>query len=112
MQLLQHVCVCAFGLTGSDDSFAGGDNLTHRSVGSDHSVIRLSTLQVVHRKLGARHVGLQHEGVVGQTRHHHLKVDKELGVRAAPTQLQATGGDVRDVQLFCIWDGERETQQG
>lgn len=91
------VCRCVYGLTGGHDAFAGGDNLTFCSAGSDHSMICLRTLQVVHGKLRARHVGLQHQGVVAQACHHDLKVDEGLQVWAAPTQFQAAGGDVRDV---------------
>lgn len=94
-------CRCAL-LTGCHDAFAGGDNLTVCGAGNDHSMICLRTLQVVHGKLRPRHVGLQHQGVVMQPCHRDLKVHEELRVQAAPTQFQAAGGDVRDVQLICI----------
>ena len=63
-------------------------------------MVCLSALQVVHGELCARHVGLQHQGVVVQPGHHHLEVHKELGVRVGPTQLEAAGGHVRDVELI------------
>lgn len=87
-----------WGLTGGHDAFTGRHNLTVFHVGGDHGVIRLRAVQVVDRKLCARHVGLQYQSMVTQARQHHLKVDEELGLRVAPVQLQAGGGDVGDVQ--------------
>ena len=46
--------------------------------------------------------------MVAQPCHRDLEVDEELGVRAAPTQFQAAGGDVRDVQHIRIWGGQDE----
>lgn len=76
-----------YGLTGSDDAFAGGNDVPVGSVGGNHSVIRLSALQVVHRELCPGHVCLQYHGVVIQTSDHHLEVHKVLRVRAGPAQL-------------------------
>lgn len=84
-------------LTGRHDAFAGGDNVALRRAGSDHDVIGLGALQAVHGELGARHVSLQHQGVVAQTRHCHLKVDEELGVGVAPAQFYAPGRDIGNV---------------
>lgn len=65
-------------------------------------MIRLRAVQVVDRQLCARHVGLQYQSMVAQARQHHLKVDEKLGVRVAPVQLQAGGGDVGDVQRIFV----------
>lgn len=84
-------------LTGRHDAFAGGDDVTLRRAGSDHHVVRLGALQTVHVELAARHVGLQHKGVVAQARHRHLEVDEELGVGVGPAQFYAARRDVGDV---------------
>lgn len=84
-------------LTGRHDAFAGGDDVTLRRAGGDHDVISLGALQAIHVELAARHVGLQHQGVVVQTRHGHLEVDEELGVGVAPAQFYAASRDIGDV---------------
>lgn len=93
------------GLTGSHDAFEGGEDLAVGGVGSDHGVIRLRAVQVVHSELRARHVGLQHQDVVMQASQHNLEFDEELGVGVVPAHLQAAGGDVGDVQLLCFCRG-------
>lgn len=85
--------------------------MTIFSAGSDHGVIRLRAVEVVDHQLRARHVGLQYQSMVTQARQHHLKVDEELGFRVAPVQLQATGGDVGDVQqIFVCWRVNKNQQ--
>lgn len=80
-------------------------------VGSDHGVIRLSAVQLAHHQLRAGHVGLQNHHMVAQARQGHLEVDEELGLRVAPVQLQAAGGDVGDVKRLFVCRGGATTSE-
>ena len=76
--------------------------MTVFSAGGDHGMILLRAVQVVDHQFHAGHVGLQYQSMVTQARQHHLRVNKDLGLWVAPVQLQATGGDVGDVQQIFI----------
>lgn len=90
------------GLTGGHDAFVGGDDVALRRAGSDHHVVRLGALQAPHGELAAGDVGLQHQGVVVQTRHRHLEIDKDLGVGVGPAQFHAASRHIGDVQWLCV----------
>lgn len=79
-----------------------GRNVALGGVCGHHGVVGLGAFQAAYSDLRACHIPPQHQCVVAQARHHHLEVGYELGVRAGPTQGQATGSGIGYVQLLLV----------